>query len=97
MKKLLTVFLTLFAVLFFACDDNNKEEKPATCDPACEENQECKCAYNACKCEDKVVEECKCEDGSACPEGGKDACTKEPMCDQTCSENQECKCEADKC
>ena len=45
------------------------------------------------------VEECKCDDGTACPDGGKEACAKPaPTCDPACNaETEDCLCEADKC
>ena len=47
------------------------------------------------------VEDCFCDEAKtvACPDGGKDACTKPaPTCDPACNvETEDCLCEADKC
>ena len=113
MKKLLTILFAISALIFVACED--KDDKDATpddktpavevCNPACNADTEtCVCkdadaGDHVCACEAKATEECKCDDGSACPEGGKDACPKheDAKCDPACAEDKECKCEADKC
>lgn len=113
MKKLLTILFAISALIFVACED--KDDKDATpddktpaveaCDPACNADTEtCVCkdtdaGDHVCACEAKATEECKCDDGSTCPEGGKDACPKheDAKCDPACAEDKECKCEADKC
>lgn len=113
MKKLLTILFAISALIFVACEDKddkdatNEDKTPAVevCDPACNADAEtCVCkdtdaGDHVCACEAKATEECKCNDGSACPEGGKDACPKheDAKCDPACAEDKECKCEADKC
>lgn len=105
MKKfsLATLVFVMFAMIFvISCEDkdSNNTTEEATCTPACVEGTECKCADNECKCEMIIVEECKCEDGTACPEGGKDACEthKPKTCDPACNEEtQDCLCDEEKC
>lgn len=113
MKKLLTILFAISALIFVACEDKddkdatNEDKTPAVevCDPACNADAEtCVCkdtdaGDHVCACEAKATEECKCDDGSACPEGGKDACPKheDAKCDPACAEDKECKCEANKC
>ena len=76
------------------------------CNPECGEGKVCKCGEPAedgkveCACEDAPAEECRCDNGDVCPEGGKDACpaveTKEPDengCYLICKEGFTCKCE----
>lgn len=45
------------------------------------------------------AEECKCDDGTTCPEAGKDACVKPETdkCNPACPEGKECKCVEDAC
>ena len=105
MKKLLTILFAISALIFVACED--KDDKDATpddktpavevCNPACNADTEtCVCkdtdaGDHVCACEAKATEECKCDDGSACPDGGKDACPKHE--DAKCAgkaENDEC-------
>ena len=45
------------------------------------------------------AEECKCDDGTACPEAGKEACVKPEAdkCNPACPEGKECKCVEDAC
>lgn len=114
MKKLLTILFAISALIFVACED--KDDKDATtedktpvvevCNPACNADTEtCVCkdtdaGNHVCACEAKATEECKCDDGSACPEGGKDACPKheDAKCDPECNaDTEDCLCEADKC
>lgn len=103
MKNILTTLLMFCIMLFTACNDkdSNSETDP-TCSEECVAPNECKCTDidgdTVCKCEPKQ-EACFCDEEKqvACPEGGKDACAKEPKCEPACTENQECKCEAEKC
>lgn len=102
MKNLVLILFTIFAFCFVACEDkdSNHATEEATCTPACVEGTECKCADNECKCEMIIVEECKCEDGTNCPEGDKDACetSKPKTCDPACNEEtQDCLCDEEKC
>ncbi len=110
MKNLLTIFFAIFALIFVACEDkdvtpDDKTPTAEVCDPVCNVDTEtCICrdtnsGDHACTCEAKATEECKCDDGSDCPNDEKDACSKheDAKCDSTCTEDKECKCEANKC
>lgn len=88
-----------------ACE---KKEAPApTCEPACEDDSECKCTDSKCACEKKEVSaptcaqectdgnECKCVD-SEC------ACVpktpEQPKCgEMKCTEDEECVCSVNEC
>lgn len=115
MKNLLTFLFVMFTLIFAACENEGNDgavpEEPTepvvgVCEPACNsDTEDCVCkdtedGETACTCEVKPVEECKCDDGTTCPEGGKEACPKheEPaVCEPACVEGKECRCEADKC
>ena len=114
MKKLLTILFAISTLIFVACEDKDDKDAapddktPAVevCDPACNADTEtCVCkdtdaGDHTCACEAKATDECKCDDGSACPDSGKDACPKheDAKCDPACDEAKEdCLCEADKC
>lgn len=111
MKKLLTILFAISALIFVACEDKDDTPEDKTsavevCNPACNADTEtCICkdtdaGDHVCACEAKATEECKCDDGSACPEGGKDACPKheDAKCDPACDETiQDCVCVEDKC
>jgi hypothetical protein len=87
------------------CECREKDVTPTEdpkCDPVCAEDEACKCAEEKCACEKTTpdAEECKCDDSTACPEGGKDACPKHEevkTCDPVCPEGKECKCTEDEC
>ena len=84
------MIFAMTAVLFISCEDKDSQSnEPANeelvCDPACGENQECKCV----EAEDKS--ECKCEDKQT------NETTEDKKCDPVCSESQECKCVESEC
>lgn len=106
------MFVMLAMVFVIACED--KDEKPAdvtpvekTCESACTETQECKCAEDVCKCEEKEVpapacepacdedKECKCvDDGCMCVPKVPEV----PKCeDMKCAEDETCTCDDKEC
>lgn len=92
MNKLLTILLTICAISFFSCDDNDNDKKKETntCDPAA-----CEMAEHATEmgCDDTghcVVKSCAdtfkvAEDAKSC-EANEPAC----ICEQVCKENEDC-------
>jgi hypothetical protein len=79
------LFRTSSAIVIKRKDGAPEDKTPAVevCNQACNADTEtCVCkdadaGNHVCACEAKATEECKCDDGSDCPEGGKDACQKD--------------------
>ena len=104
MNKLLFMIFTVFAILFFACDDKDKEQtNTPVCEPACNASEECKCetvdGKETCACEAKAVDdpakECFCDEAKTvkCPEGGKETCTADPSASEgpcKCDDGSDC-------
>lgn len=86
------------------CQDENGalvcKDKPVQgpmCEPACNvDSEECVCEADKCECKPRVVEECKCEDGTACPEGDKTKCVVAPVEDKCAGKSEGDECDANK-
>lgn len=82
------------------CQDENDalvcKDKPA-CEPVCShDTEECVCEADKCECKPRTVEECKCEDGTACPEGDKAKCVAAPVEDKCVGKSEGDECDANK-
>ena len=68
-----------------------------TCDPACNtDNEECLCEADKCECKPITVEECKCEDGTVCPEGDKTKCVTASVEDKCAGKSEGDECDTNK-
>lgn len=86
------------------CQNENStlvcKDKPAPnpmCEPACNtDTEECVCEADKCECKPRTVEECKCEDGTACPEGDKVKCVVAPVEDKCTGKSEGDECDTNK-
>jgi hypothetical protein len=86
------------------CQDENGtltcKDKPVPnpmCEPACNtDTEECVCEADKCECKPRTVEECKCEDDTACPEGDKAKCVATPVEDKCTGKSEGDECDTDK-
>ena len=86
------------------CQDDNgvlvckdKLAPEHTCEPACNaDTEECLCEAGKCECKPLTVEECKCADGTVCPDGDKTKCVTASVEDKCAGKLEGDECDANK-
>lgn len=73
------------------------DEQVCECDPACKDTESCvKGEADKCECKPLTVEECKCEDGTVCPEGDKTKCVTASVEDKCAGKSEGYECDVNK-